>query len=80
MAAKRAPSAYFLFSEEQRATTRAECQAAAGPGSKACCLTVTSCLLRVSQANTRPEARVYLSAGIGSCDIAGRVLWLSLTG
>ncbi|KAK9834061.1 hypothetical protein WJX81_006721 [Elliptochloris bilobata] len=34
MAAKRAQSAYFLFSEEQRAAAREECLVAAGPGAK----------------------------------------------
>ena len=77
MAAKRGPSAYFLFAEELRATARAECQAAAGPGSKACCHNVTSCLLRVSQANIRAEARVCLpAAGMGSCDTVGARLSL----
>ncbi len=31
MAAKRAPTAFFIFSEEQREATRAECQAQAEP-------------------------------------------------
>ena len=34
MAAKRGPTAYFLFSDEQREATRAECLAAAEPGAK----------------------------------------------
>ena len=34
MAARRGPTAYFLFSDEQREATRAECLAGAEPGAK----------------------------------------------
>lgn len=34
MAARRGPTAYFLFSDEQREAARAECLAAAEPGAK----------------------------------------------
>jgi hypothetical protein len=44
MAAKRGPTAFFIFSEEQREATRAECLAAAEPGAKVSVATVAKAI------------------------------------
>ena len=59
MAAKRAPTAFFIFSEEQREGTRAECQAQAEPGAKVSVGPVAKAIGEKWRALTDEEKAVY---------------------
>ena len=55
----RAPTAFFLFSEEQREQTRAECIAAAEPGTKISVATVAKAIGEKWRALSDAEKAAY---------------------
>ena len=55
----RAPTAFFLFSEEQREQTRAECVAAAEPGAKSSVATVAKAIGEKWRALADAERAAY---------------------
>ena len=55
----RAPTAFFLFSEEQREQTRAECVAAAEPGAKISVATVAKAIGEKWRALSDAEKAAY---------------------
>lgn len=58
-AVMRAPTAFFLFSQEQREQTRAECVAAAEPGAKVSVATVAKAIGEKWRALTDVEKAAY---------------------
>lgn len=59
MAAKRAPTPYFIFSEEQRGSTRAECVSQAEPGATISVATVAKAIGEKWRALTDEEKAAY---------------------
>lgn len=59
MASKRPPTAFFIFSEEQRENTRAECTSQAEPGTKISVAAVAKAIGEKWRALTDDEKAAY---------------------